>query len=133
LREAGYLPRPFTAEETRGERAQLLSEFALGRVPALVAMRALDEGVDVPEIRQAHLMASSGNPTQFIQRRGRVLRRSEGKSSASLIDYVTVTGGGSDFERRLSRQELARVLDFASTSIDPAAAIDSLQDAIDRQ
>jgi superfamily II DNA or RNA helicase len=132
LRDAGHLPRPFTAEEDRATRAELLSRFASGHVPALVAMRALDEGVDVPAIRQAHLLASSGNPTQFIQRRGRVLRPAPGKDLARLIDYVALPDSEGEFEHELARREMTRVLEFASTSIDPGTAHAAMAPILER-
>ena len=79
LRDRGIVPAPFTAEEDRTTRQNVLERFAAGAIPALVAMRALDEGVDVPATREAQLLASSGNPREFIQRRGRVLRPSPGR------------------------------------------------------
>lgn len=40
----------------------------------LVSIKCLDEGVDIPKVSHALILASSQNPRQFIQRRGRVLR-----------------------------------------------------------
>jgi superfamily II DNA or RNA helicase len=65
---------PFTAHEDAKTRQDLLRRFADGDLQALVAIRCLDEGVDVPSTRTAYLLASSSNPREFIQRRGRVLR-----------------------------------------------------------
>jgi superfamily II DNA or RNA helicase len=80
----------FTAEETPTEREELLRDFASGRLQALVAIRCLDEGVDVPRTETAYILASSTNPRQFIQRRGRVLRRAPGKHTATIYDFITV-------------------------------------------
>lgn len=126
LRSEGHVPMPFTAEEDRRTRAVTLAEFEKGLIPAIVAMRALDEGVDVPDTREAHLLASSGNPREFIQRRGRILRLAPGKESASLIDYVVAPVVGGALERRIVEREMTRVLDFASTSLDPDAARDAV-------
>ncbi|MEK6227469.1 MAG: DEAD/DEAH box helicase family protein [Chloroflexota bacterium] len=122
LRAAGYLPRAFTAEEPSATRQELLSGFAAARIPALVAMKALDEGVDIPETREAYILASSGNPREFIQRRGRVLRLAPGKNRARIVDYVVVPKLRGEYERQLVEKELRRVLDFAASSMNPDAA-----------
>jgi superfamily II DNA or RNA helicase len=61
------------------ERAEILARFADGRYPAIVANRLLDEGIDVPEAKVAVILGGTGAPSQFIQRRGRVLRRAGGQ------------------------------------------------------
>ena len=55
---------------------------------ALVAIRVLDEGIDVPGIKTAFLMASTSNNRQYIQRRGRILRKQEGKHHAVIYDFI---------------------------------------------
>lgn len=131
LRSDGYVPRPFTAEEDRHTRTRLLEDFAVGLVPAIVAMRALDEGVDIPGTREAHLLASSGNPREFIQRRGRILRPAPAKSSARLVDYVAVPEAGGSYERELVEREMTRVLDFASSSLEPDKAREAVWPILD--
>ncbi|RLC70297.1 MAG: DNA phosphorothioation system restriction enzyme, partial [Chloroflexi bacterium] len=88
--EKGLLIHRFTAEEGTRERQQLLTDFANGDLQALVAMKCLDEGVDVPSTRTAFILASSSNPREFIQRRGRILRRSPGKEFSVIHDLITV-------------------------------------------
>jgi superfamily II DNA or RNA helicase len=99
----------------------ILRDFSGGRKNALVAIRCLDEGIDIPQVRRAFILASSTNPRQFIQRRGRVLRRAEGKDSAEIFDFVVVppldeiAQGTSEYTvlRRLVSREMARVVEFA--------------------
>lgn len=74
-KEMGYGVATYTAETTLDEREDLRREFELGELPGLVAIRCLDEGVDIPAIQTAVILASSGNPRQFVQRRRRILRR----------------------------------------------------------
>ena len=131
LRAEGHVPRPFTAEEDRRTRSEVLDGFEAGLIPAIVAMRALDEGVDIPDTREAHLLASSGNPREFIQRRGRILRPAAGKSSARLVDYVAVPEGDGVIERQIVEREMLRVLDFAASSLDPDAARDAVWPILD--
>ena len=57
---------------------------------ALVAIRCLDEGVNIPSIETAFIMASSTNPKEYVQRRGRVLRKFPGKKRAVIYDFVTL-------------------------------------------
>ena len=80
----------YTAETSAKHRQDLLEQFAHGEIQVLVAIRCLDEGVDVPATRTAFMLASSTNPRQFVQRRGRLLRLYEGKTRAEIFDlFVT--------------------------------------------
>lgn len=89
--------RKFTMEEgtkpekkfdNKSEREMILNDFVNGKYQCLVAMHCLDEGVDVPSAKKAILMCNSNNPREFIQRLGRVLRRSEYKNTAEIYDIV---------------------------------------------
>jgi DNA phosphorothioation system restriction enzyme len=107
----------YVAETPRAERQVLLRRFGTGNdLRVLVAMRCLDEGVDIPDARVAYLLASSSNPRQFIQRRGRILRRAPGKDMAEIIDYIAVPEDGTplnfDVERSLLTRELERANEF---------------------
>lgn len=72
------------------ERDFILRKFASGDYQVLVAMKCLDEGVDVPQARTAIIMASSGNPREYIQRIGRIIRRYPDKEIATIYDLVVV-------------------------------------------
>ena len=78
----------YTAQRGNAERKRMMTCFTSKHLDALVAIRCLDEGIDIPSIDCAILMASTGNRKQFIQRRGRVLRRSPGKEFATIYDTV---------------------------------------------
>jgi superfamily II DNA or RNA helicase len=97
----------------------LREQFAAGALQALVAIRCLDEGVDIPETRRAFILASSTNPKQFIQRRGRILRLAKGKDLAEIHDFLvtpsleSLTDDLFAVERKLLRRELLRVVEFA--------------------
>lgn len=88
-RDLGMTCARYTAETSPERRQAVLRQFASGEIQVLVAIRCLDEGVDIPETRVAFILASSTNPRQFIQRRGRLLRRSPGKRRAEIYDYFT--------------------------------------------
>lgn len=108
-----------------GDPVRTLEVFG-ERGGVVVSIRCLDEGVDIPSVTHALILASSKNPREFIQRRGRVLRKFPGKSLAHLHDVVVVPEdddedgmGGS-----ILKGELARAIEFGSHAINPAAVAD---------
>lgn len=123
----------FTAEEPNPERQKLLKDFSTGQLDGLVAMKCLDEGVDVPNTRMAFILASSSNPREFIQRRGRILRRAEGKHEAYIYDFMTIPAqnwhGNSSFEveRGIVRRELQRFKEFANCALNKHQAINVIK------
>ena len=118
--------RTFTSTEKKELRKQLLRDFTDNHIKALVAIRCLDEGVDIPSAETAYILASTTNPKEFIQRRGRILRKSPGKEYAYIHDYIVIprpleeidllTDQEFNIERRLLVNELKRVNEFASIS-----------------
>src|SRR5690606_25097477 len=132
----GVKVRRFTADEDIKARMEILNSFEVGVLQGIVAIRCLDEGVDVPATRRAFILASSRNPREFVQRRGRVLRKFPGKKFAEIHDFIVVPSPLDDVkyldsqtlsvERRLLRGELARVSEFASAAINGGEAMGSL-------
>lgn len=123
LDQHGLIHHRFTEEEDTKERPALLDEFDRGNFDALVAMKCLDEGVDVPSTREAILMSSTGNPMQFIQRRGRVLRHAEGKERAIIYDIIVVPTLSDNLdqevknlEQKILIKELDRFEEFAANA-----------------
>lgn len=111
----------YVSETPRRDRRVLLRRFGNGDdLRVLVAMRCLDEGVDIPDARVGYLLASSSNPRQFIQRRGRLLRRADGKERAEIVDYLAVPPAGTpinfNIERALLIRELERANEFGKLS-----------------
>lgn len=103
------------------ERDDILEKFASGEIEVLTSMKCLDEGVDVPRSELAIFCSSTGNPRQFIQRRGRILRKHPDKKYAEIHDLVVVPhidafSENYDMERSLIASELKRVKDFAGLS-----------------
>lgn len=81
----------YTSQENTEERKDIAERFKNGRdLQALVAIKCLDEGVNIPSIKTAFILASSTNPREYIQRRGRVLRKFPGKSYSYIHDFITV-------------------------------------------
>lgn len=86
--------------------------FFGNRGGVLLAIKCLDEGVDIPMINRALILASSTNPREYIQRRGRVLRRSPGKYSSHLYDVIVTGADG----RAITPSEVVRAMEFARDS-----------------
>lgn len=125
----------FTSQETAQERAQIRAAFADGNtLQALVAIKCLDEGVNIPSIKTAFILASSTNPKEYIQRRGRVLRKFPGKAYAIIYDFVTLpfpfetlcTQPPTVIEstKGLIKRELVRMMDFAEIAENPSITYD---------
>jgi superfamily II DNA or RNA helicase len=117
----GLFVRQITAEETvdRRRTAEILEDFARGDYEVITCKRVLDEGVDLPQVRTAYLLASSTVRRQWVQRRGRILRRCDavGKKLAHLHDFVVVPSDpGTPSGRAILRQELDRARAFAELS-----------------
>ncbi|MEA3341729.1 MAG: helicase-related protein, partial [Chloroflexota bacterium] len=90
LTEAGISHLPYTSRENAFARQTALEQLRRNDIRAVAAVKCLDEGIDVPQVHQAILLASSTSEREFIQRRGRILRQAEGKRYAHLIDVFTV-------------------------------------------
>ena len=119
LSNKGLVVRNFIGETS--DRHQVLTDFEKGRYDALLAMKCLDEGVDVPRTEYAIFCASTGNPRQFIQRRGRVLRSHPNKKFSKIYDLIVAPNHEptSTFdeltlntERNIFKNELLRVINF---------------------
>lgn len=137
----------FTSKENVEERNILKREFADGsNLQALIAIKCLDEGVNIPKIKTAFILASTNNPKEYIQRRGRVLRLAEGKDYAEIYDFITlprkldeVTGITEEQMKReltLVKNELCRAEEFARialNSVTASAIIDDIRTVYDLQ
>jgi len=112
----------FTYREDSRIRRNLLNQFDRGILQAIVAIKCLDEGVDVPSSRTAFFLANSSNPREFVQRRGRVLRKADGKTKAALYDFLTIPPDPEDkldyeLTRKILKKELTRFDEFAKSSL----------------
>jgi superfamily II DNA or RNA helicase len=127
----GWRVSKFTSRESKADREEILANFKVGLTQALVAIRCLDEGIDVPACSAAYILASSRDPRQFIQRRGRILRRSAGKNQASIHDFVVVLPQHIQDEnghaKKLISSELQRVAEFAALSQNRTTAYETLR------
>jgi len=120
LREFGWSPSRITNEEKDPrKRRQIINNFVEGRTNGLLAIRVLDEGIDIPEIRSAYILASSSNRRQFIQRRGRVLRKLDGIDKiAKIYDMIVLPPESeSNAAKKLIEKELNRVEQMSSKAL----------------
>jgi superfamily II DNA or RNA helicase len=118
------------------DRDNILKDFANGKVHVMTSMKCLDEGVDIPRAELAIFCASTGNPRQFIQRRGRVLRLHKDKVHAVIHDLIVVPliNNESDtfeMERHLVERELERVVDFSSLSMNKMDTYEILEEILE--
>lgn len=86
----GYRPAQFTASENMVKRMDIVERFNSGDLSALAAIRCLDEGINIPSIKSALILSSNDNLREFVQRRGRILRKHDGKKSARIFDVIVL-------------------------------------------
>lgn len=116
--------RRFTGEEGttpdarfggNSERDFILKNFGLGHTRVLLAIKCLDEGVDVPSAARAYILASSGNPREFIQRRGRLLRPNSGKDYATIHDFLVLFDDATD--SNAAKNEIKRLVNLSDDAL----------------
>ena len=100
----------FTASETMERRMQLIDIFNKGHIESLVAIRCLDEGINIPSIKSALILSSNDDYKEFVQRRGRILRKYPGKDIADIYDVVVLP---SFSEASFAKIELRRFYEYA--------------------
>lgn len=112
-----------------GDKEQTIRLFEVNG-GIVVSIRCLDEGVDIPSVTNALILASSKNPREYIQRRGRVLRRADGKSVAHIHDVLVLPSAvetpdeGEDPRLNILGGEITRSLEFGRSALNPAAITD---------
>lgn len=125
--------KPAAEYDGLSEREFLLQEFSNSNYKVLISMKCLDEGIDIPEARIGIIMASSGNPRQYIQRRGRLLRRSPAKKQATIYDILVMPPTFDympkdlmDLEKRIIRKELKRYKEFANIAMNDLECLNKI-------
>jgi superfamily II DNA or RNA helicase len=117
------------------DKENILEQFGRGEIDVLTSMKCLDEGIDVPRSELAIFCASTGNPRQFVQRRGRILRKHKDKQFAYIHDLVVVpeispSSENYKMERSMLKKELERVNNFALLSENSSNTINVLLDTM---
>lgn len=126
LASEGYRFHEITQAQShdRALVAQLLADLAAGRLEVITCKKVLDEGISVPEVSAAFIVASSASEREWVQRRGRVLRKAQGKDRAVIHDFVVIPPGGS-VNDDVVRAESSRITAFAQdASWGDAAALE---------
>jgi superfamily II DNA or RNA helicase len=93
LHSHGYKPSQFTAMENMTVRMELVDAFNKGEIDSLVAIRCLDEGINIPSIKSALILSSNDNYREFVQRRGRILRLYEDNANYIEISQENESEG----------------------------------------
>ena len=116
----------FTAEENLKERQNIKTYFEQGMYQVVTAIKCLDEGVNIPGIKTAFIMSSSRNPKEFVQRRGRLLRKRDNKKKATIYDFITIPRNldnvvPKDIEedKTIIVGEVARMVEFGKLADNP--------------
>ncbi len=139
--ELGMKVTHFTSNESAPERELIKRRFSIADpYQAIVAIKCLDEGVNIPSIKTAFILASTTNPKEYIQRRGRVLRLAKGKPYAVIYDFVTlatpideINEYSTDFncERALAKRELMRMKEFGEIALNSRDSDQLISDLMD--
>lgn len=125
--------KPESKYNNRSERQFIIDKFKEGVFQVLVAIKCLDEGIDIPSATTAIVMASSTNPREYIQRIGRVIRQFPDKDRAYIYDMIVSPNPKMknnpallEFEKKIFNKELQRVHDMAKDAINNAIALNTV-------
>lgn len=128
----------FTSQETKEERSNLINRFEKKELQALVAIKCLDEGVNIPCIERGFILSSTGNSKEFIQRRGRLLRKYKNKKFAYIYDFIILPRPIKDIQYMnldvlkvdlsLINKELRRMKEFGNLSINRSDSMKLIDD-----
>lgn len=127
-KKLGMTVTQFTSKEDSGTRETIKKRYIEEKIQALVAIKCLDEGMNIPGIETAFILASSTNPKEYIQRRGRVLRKAPNKQFARIYDFITLPRSLDEnsppyaiqAELSLINREVERMNDFMSLAENPS-------------
>lgn len=117
----------FTASENIDERMRLIDSFNKGFIEYLVAIRCLDEGINIPSIKSALILSSNDNYREFVQRRGRILRQYKGKSIAHIYDVIVLPTIGN---RNFAEIELRRFYEYSRLALNKDALMSRLEELL---
>jgi superfamily II DNA or RNA helicase len=124
LNSKGFKPSQFTCEENMKQRESLIDNFNKGFISSLVAIRCLDEGINIPSIKSALILSSNDNYREFVQRRGRILRKYEGKEKANIIDVIVLP---SIANKAIAEIEFRRYYEYAKLALNKDSLMNDLE------
>jgi superfamily II DNA or RNA helicase len=124
------------------ERLSAIQNLRTQSINAIVAIKCLDEGVDIPSAQTAFFIANNTDPREYVQRLGRVLRLDEegGKKRSEIYDYIVMPPQDvvyeNEMDRRIARNmiknELIRARFFNELALNSSSAKELIDDAVDR-
>lgn len=130
----------FTSNEDRETREKIVDLFIQNKIQGIVAIKCLDEGVNIPSIKTAFILASSTNPKEHVQRRGRVLRLSDNKEHADIYDFIVfprnvnsainLTEEEKSYDYGLVKRELKRVQEFGRLSMNSSNSFKLIHESL---
>ena len=139
--DLGMKVRKFTSTENKKDRQEIKELFVTEGIQVITAIKCLDEGVNIPAISKAFILASSTNPKEYIQRRGRVLRKYPVKTYADIYDFITLPRQLTEvkycnteekkMDLSLVRHEFERLEEFAEAARDSSVAYTLKQKILD--
>lgn len=135
LSDMGFKVHEFVYDVDIEDRKKILQKFSAGEYQILVAIKCLDEGVDIPSIKTAYFLSSTSNPREFIQRRGRILRTSDYKKYAELYDFIVFPYEeckNRSVEKNIIKKELPRFAEFAQNAENKNRARDEIYDMVSK-
>ena len=124
-----------SAAESMMEIRDSLARLKEKNYQCIVAMKCLDEGVDIPSAQLGIIMASTGNSLQYVQRRGRFLRKSDGKEYAVIYDVLVkppAVDSAHTYARKIMAKELLRHKEFAADARNRDGALEAIRPVADR-
>ena len=122
--DMGIRTSQFTANENMDRRMELVDMFNKQEIDALVAIRCLDEGINIPSIKSALILSSNDDYREFVQRRGRILRKYKGKKSADIYDVVVLP---SAMCPKMAIIELRRYYEYAKLALNKEERLAEMQ------
>ncbi len=129
LDELGIKSSQFTASEDMFRRMELVDMFNNQEIDSLVAIRCLDEGINIPSIKSALILSSNDDYREFVQRRGRILRKYSGKVSATIYDVIVLPSLNCP---KLALIEFRRYYEYARLALNSDEKLIELQRYLDR-
>ena len=120
IKNHGYHVTRITSDY-KSQYKSIIDNFSTGMTDGLLAIKVIDEGLDIPSTKNGFFLASTGNPKQFIQRRGRVMRKSENKTHANIYDFIVIPNGNveesTNIVKKALESELRRFIEFAALAL----------------
>ncbi len=124
----GMKASQFTASENMNTRMELVDSFNRGEIDVLAAIRCLDEGINIPSINSALILASNDDYREFVQRRGRILRTYGEKLFANIYDVIVLPSYETP---KMAEIELRRFYEYARLAINADEQMAELEDMAD--